>query len=247
MFDNILKLYYDGFWKTDDTDPTSRFYEAATVSLDREYDLSGEWYKVRVRYKSDRTGLVKSENTFLPGFVFMSISQSERAQMFSWTKDNWPVDSFPITNNHNFQLLQHEGTNTSWFAGLINPVPDGGGITGEMLFDDNGVFLPAVNGIDDGNLYFAKVPKRFRISSDDPDGLILRTSRESSTKFTTTLKHMGNMFNETMPNIPVLFVDNQWSGSSRNSLFESQNFWKGNRVTRDFRFTKTCVYWCRSH
>lgn len=238
----------DGFWKTNDTDgPGSAFYEAATVSLNREYDLSGEWYKVRVRYKSDRTGLVKSENTFLPGFVFMSISQSERAQMFSWTKDNWPVDSFPITNNHNFQLLQHEGTNTSWFAGLINPVPDGGGITGEMLFDENGDFVPAVPGIDDGNLYFAKVPKRFRISSDDPDGLILRTSRDSSTKFTTTLKHMGNMFNETMPNIPVLFVDSQWSGSSRNSLFEPQTNFNGNRVTRDFGFTKTCVDWCRSH
>ena len=245
---NVAVVDGDGFWKTNDTDgPGSAFYEAATVSLDRDYNLSGEWYKVRVRYESDRTGLVKSENTFLPGFVFMSISQSERAQMFSWGKDNWPVDSFPITNNHNFQLLQHEGSNTSWFAGLVNPVPDGGGITGEMLFDENGDFIPAVRGIDDGNLYFAKLPQRYRISSDDPDGLILRTSRESSTKFTTTLKHMANMFNETMPNIPVLFVDNQWSGSSRNNLFESQTFWNGNRVTRDFGFTKTCVDWCRSH
>ena len=250
----------NGFWKTNDTDgPGSPFYEAATVSLNRNYDLSDEWYKVRVRYKSDEI-VVESENTFLPGFVFMSVSQSERAQMFSWSKDNWPVESFPINNNHNFQLLQHRHPNTNWFAGLGNTADDGnGGITGEMFFDENGDFIPAVKGVDDGNLYFAKVPERFRISLegdptqtnqgplDDPDNLGKRISRDSSTQFTTTLKHMANMFNETMPNIPVLFVDNQWSGSSRASLLKPQTFWNRQRVTRDFRFTKTCVDWCRSH
>lgn len=239
----------NGFWKTNDTDPTSDFYEAATVTIDRSYDLSGDWYKVRVRYQSDPTGVLESENTFLPGFVFMSISQSERAQMFVPAKDNWPLDVFPIENNHNFQLLQHPGSNTTWFTRLENVQPDGkGGITGDIILDANGEFRVATNADEgSGAIYFAKIPKRYRISlepgSEDPDDLGLRTNRNSSTKFTTTLKHMANMFNETMPNIPVLFVDNQWSGSSRKTLMVPQI----NNLSRDFRFTSTCVDWCRRH
>ena len=253
-----------GFWKTNDTDPGTEdddlFYEAATVTIDRSYNLSGDWYKVRVRYESDEI-VVESDNTFLPGFVFMSISQSERAQMFKWGKDNWPVESFPIDNNHNFQLLQHGGTDkVTWFSGIdpdaVQTTSDGG-VTGPIR-NETAVFPD-----DDGLLYFTKVPQRYRISLDpdnqdpnlhDPDDLGLRTSRDSSTKFTTTLKHMANMFNETMPNIPVLFVDNQWSGSSRKSLLESQPRFSRNgsgqlqeRPVRDFRFTKTCVDWCRRH
>ena len=244
----------NGFWKTNDTDPTSDFYEAATVTIDRSYDLSGDWYKVRVRYQSDPTGVLESENTFLPGFVFMSISQSERAQMFSSAKDNWPVEAFPIENDHNFQMLQHEGTQkTSWVDAVDPDHPDfeilpDGGVTGPIRNS------PAVFPDDDGFLHFAAIPERYRISSEDPDDLGLRINRDSSTKFSTTLKHMANMFNETMPNIPVLFVDSQWSGSSRKSLFKPQTEFRRNsnevlqnKVVRDFKFTKTCVDWCRHH
>lgn len=219
-WNEIATVQADGTWQSGD--------EAAKVTVNPDYDLSGEWYKVRVRARSDLSTVVESTNTFLPGFVFAFVSQSEPAQMVEAYKDRWTDDEIPIQNEHNLQMLSYrDGVN-----------PSESGPNGPWDGPEND---PNTQwSVDEERGY----PTRIYIQPNrNADGDIIGYDDG----VTGYIRQMSNRLDEVIPNIPALFVVMMWGGTSRElSLMESP-IPATLPFPRDFRFQKNPVELCRDN
>lgn len=230
VWNEIATVQADGTWQSGD--------EAAKVTVNPDYNLSGEWYKVRVRTKSNPSTVVESTNTFLPGFVFAFVSQSEPAYMLGSLKDNWikpssnnpnGEDEIPIRNEHNLQMLIYR---------------DG------LKPNESGPNGPWNGRIDDPNTEWTETeprgfPERLFVQPDiNADGEIIGYDSDSITGY---IRQMSNRLDEVIPNIPALFVVMMWGGTSRTALMKESPLPATTPNPRDWRFQKNPVEWCRDN
>ena len=210
----IATVQSDGRWQSDDG--------AATVTVPSNYDLSGDWYKVRIRSQGGDGTIVESTNTFLPGLVFASVSQSELAQLFGNKANIWNNDEIPLQNENNFQLLQYRKNYGGPAQGSAYLDPS----EWTVERDETGAVVDA---------HWTGFPERTFVNSSSTDG------------GNAYLRHLANIFNQRMSNIPILFVSLNWAGTSRLSLIQERVMVPtGNNITdRDWLHDAHAVQWCR--